>query len=147
MAILAVLAFIVAEIAAISVVATYLGALPTIGLLLASALIGGWLLRREGTRTLRAATEAFQLRRAADRDITEGLFRTSAGLLIGIPGFLTTLLGIACLLPPTRAVLRTGLTRRSRRYVTATHHEPGRPTAPPGKFTGDVIDGEVQHDN
>lgn len=152
MAVLAVLAFIVAEITAISIVASYLGALPTLGLLFLGAAVGSWLIRREGARTLRAANEAFQLRRATDRDLTDGLFRIAAGLLIAVPGFLTTLLGVACLLPPTRAGLRAALRRRSRRYLAAhpgaAPHIPGQPaSAPPApggrQFSGDVVDGAV----
>lgn len=155
MAALAVLAYIVAEITAISVVATYLGVAWTFLLLLGSAALGGWLLRRETARTARTAADVFQLRRSPDRDLSDALFRVAAGLLIALPGFLSTLAGALCLFPPGRAALR-GLLNRAvgpglRRGPGATRTAPygaavpphATTTAAPGRFTGDVVDGTV----
>lgn len=152
----AVLVYLVAEITALTLAVNYLGIAITFLLLLASAALGGYLLRRAGTRTMRAAQDAMRLRMAADdREVTDGLFRTVAGLLILIPGFLSTVAGLACLFPPTRAVLRRTVARRSQRYLARTRPgtpptpdaptPPGAPTSPgrSRQFAGDVIDGEI----
>lgn len=157
MAALAVLAYVVAEITAISVAASYLGVAWTFLLLLGSAALGGWLLRRETARTARTATDVFQLRRAPDRDLSDALFRVAAGLLIALPGFLSTLAGALCLFPPGRTALRALLSRtlapglRPGPTLTAPRGghvpPPGTPPHPTttarGRFTGDVVDGTV----
>lgn len=147
----AVLGYLIAEITALTLAVNYLGIAVTFLLLLGSAALGGYLLRRAGSRTLRAAQDVMRLRMAADdRELTDGLLRALAGLLILIPGILSTIAGLACLFPPTRALLRRTVAARSQRYRARTRPTtPGTPppgTQAPGRtrqFAGDVIDGEI----
>ena len=137
-----------------------IGVLPTLALLVVMSLLGGYLLRREGTRTWRALREALQAGRLPAREVADGALVILGGALLLTPGFATDLFGLLCILPPTRAVLRRVLTGvvakrlgagglvgglaadRLGRFGTDARGPAGsRPG--PGPRRGDVVDGEV----
>ncbi|SFE21650.1 UPF0716 protein FxsA [Actinopolyspora alba] len=155
------------EVSVLVLVGQLIGVFPTIGLLLAGALIGSWLLRREGRRTLREFSEAARSRRPPEREISDGVLVSGSGFLIMIPGLISDLFGLLLLLPPVRAVLRTRMRRSAERRQRLMRERmagfgpagfgsaafgPDAFTAPGfgtgrGQSTGtgdeDVIDGEV----
>jgi UPF0716 protein FxsA len=134
---LALLALLVAEIAAVVAVGTRLGVLPTVLLLLLGSALGGWLLRREGTRAWRAFAAAVSDGRPPHREALDGVLVLLGGLLVLFPGFVSDVLGLLCLLPPTRAVARRMLGRYLARRsagvvrVQARRGPPVAPTATP----------------
>ncbi|GAA0514197.1 FxsA family protein [Saccharopolyspora thermophila] len=139
----------VVEIAVLIALGTVIGLLPTLGLLVAAAALGTWLLRREGRRTLQEFRDAARQRRAPDRELSDGVLIAAGGLLIILPGFVSDICGLICLFPPTRALLRTRILRAAERrsqqvqdqmwlHVQRAHRDRGA-TAP----GSDVIDGEV----
>ncbi|MFC7342733.1 FxsA family protein [Saccharopolyspora griseoalba] len=136
----------VAEISVLAALGNAIGALPTIGLLLAAAALGVWLLRREGRRTLREFTEAARMRRPADKEISDGMLLAAAGVLIVVPGFISGLAGLLLLLPPVRAVVRKRMIaaaeRRSERMQDDLWLHQQRMRGQAGR-PGDFIDGEV----
>lgn len=99
------------EIAVLIVVGGAIGVLPTIGLLVLASVLGGVVLRREGSRTLAALSEAARTRRPPHRELADGVIIAASGVLIVVPGFVSDALGLLCLLPPTRALLRRRLVR------------------------------------
>ena len=113
-----------AELAVLIAVGDFIGLLPTLVLLLVVSVVGAWLAKREGL----AAWRRFQLALADGRvptvEVADGAMILLAGALLLTPGFLTDVVGILLLLPPTRALVRR-LTprlaarrlRRSRRRV------------------------------
>ncbi len=158
MAILLVVVFIVVpviEIAVIIEVGHLIGPLWTVGLLLTSAVVGSWLLRREGRRAWHALQEALGQARIPTREVADGALVIFGAALMVAPGFLTDLAGMLCLLPPTRAILRRLLTTAAMRrlLVRAGEGQPVRvrkragrpdpPARPPGPGPT-VIDGEVE---
>lgn len=106
------LVFVVAELFAIYGVASAVGVLGTVGLLIAGAVLGSWLARREGGRAMRAFVETARSGRPAHKEITDGMLVAVGGVLIMIPGFVSDVAGLLTLLPPTRAVLRRAWMRR-----------------------------------
>jgi UPF0716 protein FxsA len=90
------------EIAVILTVGHSIGAAWTIVLLLASALLGSWLLRRQSRRAWRSLTEAQAAGRVPATETAEGVLVLVGGLLMVFPGFLTDILGLVMLLPPVR---------------------------------------------
>jgi UPF0716 protein FxsA len=154
---LAVLVLLIVEVATIIAVGRWLGALPTVGLLLLGSLAGGLLLRREGTRAWRAFTAAVTANRSPHREVLDGVLVLTGGLLVLFPGFVSDALGVLCLLPPTRRTLRgllgryvarrTGAVRlvrvRSRRGPAAAADAPGGIVTRSGPGPGAVIEGEV----
>ncbi|MCU1587735.1 MAG: FxsA family protein [Frankiales bacterium] len=87
-----------------------IGVLPTILLLLLDALLGTWLFRSQGRKTWQAFRQALVERRLPTVEVADGALVVLGGALLLTPGFLTDVLGVLCLLPPTRAVLRRSLT-------------------------------------
>lgn len=114
-----VLAAVVAEIAVLVLVAHHLGVAATVGLLVLNVIVGAWLLRREGRRTVREVTEAARLRRPPERGLGDGVITAAGGILVMVPGFLTDVVGLCCLVPITRAPLRRWLERAAERRSQA----------------------------
>ncbi|WP_436500533.1 FxsA family protein [Actinokineospora sp. HUAS TT18] len=104
---------VVAEITVMVTVGNLIGVLPTILLLIAATVLGGALLRREGTKAFAALQDAVFARRAPARELVDGMLIAGAGFLVIVPGFISDVLAILLLLPPTRAVVRRWVTRRA----------------------------------
>ena len=98
------------EIYVLIQVGQLIGVLPTIVLLIADALAGTWLFKREGRKAWRALRDALELRRVPTKEVADGALVVVGGAFLITPGFVTDVIGVLCLLPPTRAVLRRLLT-------------------------------------
>lgn len=109
----------VVEVAVLVAVGDAIGVLPTIGLLLLASLVGAWLLRREGNRTLRAFADAARTRRPPHRELIDGVLIAASGVLIVVPGFVSDVLALLVLLPPTRALLRRRILRSAGRTASS----------------------------
>ena len=90
-----------------------IGVLATIGLLLGVSVVGTWLVRREGAGTWRRFREALASGRVPAEEVVDGALVIVGGALLLTPGFVTDVVGLACVAPPTRAVLRRWLQRRA----------------------------------
>jgi UPF0716 protein FxsA len=113
------IAFPLLELLVILQVGDLIGVLPTIGLLLASGLIGGPLAASQGRAVWRRFNEALAAGRAPAREVFDGVCVIFAGALLVTPGFITDVLGISLLLPPARAVGYRLLTGRVKRAAGA----------------------------
>ncbi|MDP5210846.1 FxsA family protein [Microbulbifer sp. 2205BS26-8] len=82
-----------------------IGALPTIGLVLLTAVVGLALLRRQGLSTLMRAQEKVRSGEIPAQEMAEGIFLAVGGALLLTPGFITDALGFACLVPGLRQLL------------------------------------------
>src|SRR5436189_2962872 len=112
---LLVLLFIVvpiAEIAIIIQVGNAIGVWWTIALLIADAVIGSMLARTQGRAAWRRFTLAIESGRVPARETVDGILVLFGGALLLTPGFLSDILGLFLLLPPTRAFVRALLVRR-----------------------------------
>jgi UPF0716 protein FxsA len=132
---LLILVFIVVPIAELYViikVADIIGALPTIALLVADSLLGSWLLKTQGSTVWRRFQETMQAGRIPHREVFDGVLVIFGGAFLITPGFITDVLGVLLLLPPTRAVFRRWLIRRGGRmfgFSIATGRRGGRPVS------------------
>lgn len=90
-------------------VADLIGALPTVGLLLLSAIAGANVLRRGAPMAWRRIAEASRTGERLGRQVLDGGLIVVAGLLLLVPGLVSGALGALLLLPPVRAVVRPGL--------------------------------------
>jgi len=114
MALLLVIVFLVAplvELAVILQVAGSLGVANTIGLLVAVSLLGAWLAKREGIGVLRRIQTALDRGEMPSTAVADGGLILLAGALMIAPGFVSDILAILLLLPPTRALVRGPLLR------------------------------------
>jgi len=123
--VLLLLLFLVAplvELAVIVQVADAVGVLNTIGLLIAVSLVGAWLAKREGLVTLRRIQLALGRGDLPTREVADGALILMAGALMIAPGFISDVVALLLLFPPTRAALRPVLVRslakRGRARVT-----------------------------
>ena len=83
-----------------------IGVWPTIALLLADALLGALLLRHQGRGAWRRFNQALAEGRFPGKEVADGLLIAIGGTLLLAPGFLTDIVGIFFLIPPTRAIVR-----------------------------------------
>ncbi len=98
-----------------------IGAWWTVLLLVAAGFLGSWLVKREGSRAWRALTEALSAGRMPARELADGALILVGGTLLLTPGFLSDVVGAFCILPFTRPLARTALTRVvTRRLVGST---------------------------
>jgi UPF0716 protein FxsA len=109
----------IVELAVIIQVGQLFGALNTLALLILISVVGAWLAKREGIGVWRRIQRQLELGRMPGNELVDGLLILFAGVLLLTPGFLSDVLGILLLLPPTRAMARAALRRRfARRIVT-----------------------------
>ena len=117
----------VVEIYLLIQVGQVIGAWWTVLLLVADGVLGSWLMKHEGTRVWRALREALESRRMPARELADGALILVGGTLLLTPGFLSDLVGFFFVLPFTRPVARTALTRfLTRRFLSG----PGAPGFP-----------------
>lgn len=90
------------EIAGFVIVGGAIGVLPTLGLVLGSAVLGVMLLRAQGLGALARARTEMAANGDPGRQIAHGAMIVVAAILLIIPGFFTDLLGILLFLPPVR---------------------------------------------
>ncbi|HYM59204.1 MAG TPA: FxsA family protein [Solirubrobacteraceae bacterium] len=110
----------IAELAIIIQVGQALGLLATIAILIADSLLGSLLMRSQGRAAWRRFNVALQSGRPPAREVLDGVLVIFGGALLLTPGFITDVVGLAFLLPPSRAVLRRLLVRRfAHRMVVA----------------------------
>lgn len=93
------------EIAVFIEVGGIIGLWPTIAIVVATALLGAAMLRRQGLATLLRARAELEAQRLPVRELFDGLCLLLGGALLLTPGFVTDAVGFALLIPPLRAVL------------------------------------------
>ena len=123
----------IVEIWVLLQVGQLLGVLQTVVLLVVMSLLGAYLLRREGARTWRAFRTALSSGRLPAAEVADGALVILGGALLLTPGFATDLLGLALLLPPTRAVVRRVLVKR---FIERAVVRVARPPRPGGAGAG-----------
>lgn len=91
-------------------VAGFLGWPTTLVILLLTSIAGAWLLRQEGTRAWQRFSTTLGEGRVPAKEIVDGVLILLGGVLLLTPGFTTDVVGLLCILTPTRALLN-GLLR------------------------------------
>jgi UPF0716 protein FxsA len=146
-----------AEVLVFVLVASWIGLGWTILAALATSTLGWMLLARQGMRALTDLRERARTRQGAGRALGDAGLVAVGGLLMVLPGFIGDVLGLLCLLPGTRGLVRVVLTRLvvgrlpdavrgpvqvgSTRVAAVTDHEPE--VYPPGIEPPRVIEGDV----
>jgi UPF0716 protein FxsA len=150
---LLVLIFIVvpiAELAVIIQVGQQIGVWLTIAILIADSILGSVLMRSQGRLTWRRFNETLQAGRPPAREALDGVLVIFGGALLLTPGFITDILGLLLLIPPTRALVRRILVKRfaDRMIVAAQTRTAGPPRprgARPGDVEGTAVDVDADH--
>ena len=142
---LAFVLYVVVEVALFVLGVRWLGGAAMFGWVLATAVVGGVLVRREGIRAIETVRAAVRERRAPERRVPDRGMVATGGLLLMLPGMLTDLAGLILVIPATRPLARRVLTGLGaallgRRGTIAVAPPPT--TAPPST-SGPIIRGEV----
>ena len=136
----------IAELAVIIQVGQAIGIWWTIGLLIADSLLGSWLMRHQGRASWRRFNEAVAGGRVPTREVLDGALVIFGGALLLTPGFLTDILGLVLLVPPTRAIVRAMLARRLTVRMVAAANRPRAPHAYDVEGTAvDVDPDRIEH--
>lgn len=108
----------------------------TIAILIGDSILGSMLMRSQGRAAWRRFNEALQRGRPPAREVLDGVLIIFGGALLLTPGFLTDVVGLLFLLPPTRALFRGLLVRRfaGRMIGAATTVPRGRPRRPTREY-------------
>lgn len=111
-----------AELFVVIKVAEAIGVLYAILLLVLSWPLGTWTLRAQGRAAWGRLSAAVAAGRSPGREVLDGVLILIGGVLLIIPGFISDLIGMLALMPPTRALLRRQLARnlQSRLVLRAT---------------------------
>jgi UPF0716 protein FxsA len=138
----------VLEIYVLIQVGQVIGAGWTILLLVADGFLGSWLMKREGSRAWRALREALEKGRMPARELADGALILVGGTLLLTPGFVSDVFGFFCVLPFTRPLARTALTRFIARKFLSGPGAPGYlrtddPQTRQRPGPGSVVQGEV----
>ncbi|NAT24982.1 FxsA family protein [Pseudomonas syringae] len=136
-----------------------IGFLWTFLLVVATSMLGLFVMRVAGFATALRARESLARGELPAQEMLEGLMVAVGGGLLLLPGFISDILGVICLLPITRRLLINKVRRRAEDQAmrqrafaddlqTQANHEPAshrpsaihQPTREP-----DVIEGEFEH--
>ncbi len=83
-------------------IGSVIGAIPTILMIIGTAVLGATLLRMQGISTFQRVQNAMQRGEIPAIEMLEGLILLISGALLLTPGFFTDAIGFAALIPPAR---------------------------------------------
>ncbi len=115
MALVLVMLFIAVPIAELYVliqIGQAIGVLPTIALLILDSVLGAMLMRSQGRAAWMRFNRALAEGRVPGKEVLDSALVIFGGALLLTPGFLSDILGLILLLPPTRALVRRALVAR-----------------------------------
>lgn len=104
--VVAFIAVSVLEVWVLTLVGTGIGLGWTVAILIAEALLGSWLLQREGRKAWAALWEALSLGRMPSGQLADAALVLVGGILLILPGFVTDVIGLVFLIPGTRPYAR-----------------------------------------
>jgi len=145
------------EIAVFIEVGGRIGLWNTVSVVIVTAMIGTWMLRSQGLKTLDSARRSMERQEFPVAELFDGICLLIAGVLLLTPGFLTEAFGFLLFMPPVRAGLRvwiwTILQRRGGGRVWVDGHDlggdghhggqgGGQRGGPGGSLGGGTIDGD-----
>jgi UPF0716 protein FxsA len=123
------------EIAVLINVGGWLGLWPTLALIVLTAIVGTWMLRRQGFAVMTRAQQRFAEGKMPLDEIFEGFCLVISGALLLTPGFVTDAIGGLLLIPSVRGWLYRRL-RSHFQVVTAPRGD--------GSAEGPVVDGDYE---
>jgi len=127
------------EIALFIQIGGAIGLWPTLAIVIATAVLGTWLVRTQGLMAMGQLRSSFSELRDPSEPLAHGAMILIAGALLLTPGFFTDAVGFLLLTPP----FRMAVYRYVRARVNVQHFEMGSgPQRKPGR--DDIIDGEFE---
>ena len=115
-----------------------IGLLPTLGLILLTAVLGTWQLRAQGLSTLARARQQMDQGQLPAQELYDGFCLIIAGALLLTPGFVTDAVGFALFVPAFRRLLRHFIAQRIRMRAEVRMRQDGN------RGSSTIIDGEFR---
>ncbi|WP_100657899.1 FxsA family protein [Alteromonas flava] len=144
----------IVEIALLIQVGEVIGGWNTVAIVIVTAFVGAYLVKREGLSTLQQAQTKMQQGTLPGDELAQGLLLVIAGVLLVTPGFVTDIIGLLFTLPPTRKLFARALLHRmanSQRVHTHVFTQTGFHSSGQDGYTrrsnaeqSDIIEGEYQ---
>lgn len=124
-------------------VGSVIGVVPTIALVILTAVVGSQLARHQGLRTIREIQACQQRGEVPALPMIEGAVLLVGGVMVALPGLVTDFIGLLMLVPPIRRAVAVRVLRRA---VVAQQpgprgHRPGSPDDP------HTIEGQYRRDD
>ena len=135
--------FPVLEVSVFISVGSLIGLWLTLATIIATAIIGAFLLKKQGLAALYNAQENIKSGRLPVEELFAGLFLIVSALLLITPGFVTDGVGFLLFLPQFRVLLKRFISNvlvartTARVYPNTDHTKPTKPNNP-------IIDGEFE---
>lgn len=104
-------------------IGSVIGALPTVSLVVLTAVVGAFLLRQQGFATVARIQSELHRGEVPAASLLEGAALLFGGALLLTPGCFTDAVGFLCLLPPTRRAIVRWLLQRAVIHVRSQHPE------------------------
>ncbi|MDM8347527.1 membrane protein FxsA [Pseudomonas sp. sp1636] len=141
------LLFPLIELALLIQVGSAIGVLPTLLLVIGTAILGGILLRIAGVATAWRAREKLARGELPEQEMLEGLLIAVGGGLLLLPGFISDLLGVLCLMPFSRRLLANKIRLRAAEQAMRQRAFADDLAARSGQTRPNVLEGEYKrHD-
>lgn len=113
----ALILYIYCELSLLVSVSAGLGVFPTLFLLIAISVLGVWLVKLRGLYTILSIRQDLTQGKLPTDSIINSVFFIIAGILLIIPGFISDMLAILCVLPFTRKLIKLwGLNMLKKRF-------------------------------
>ena len=135
-------------------VGSSIGVLPTVVLVVLTAVIGVWLLRLQGFATFIKAQKSLAQGQVPAMEMLEGLMLFIAGALLLTPGFFTDTIGFLFLIPFSRiwiakSILKNGVSGAAGQFRTGSYHSEQKHRGETYESSStDAIEGEfIAHDD
>ena len=125
------------EISLLIQVGGAIGGFNTIALVLITAAFGAYFVKREGLSTLQSAQHKLQQNQLPAKELIAGACLLVAGVLLVTPGFITDILGFLLVIPQSRNLLATVISKQQSVKFTQTNHYSSH-----HQNEGDVFEGE-----
>jgi UPF0716 protein FxsA len=113
-----------AELYVIWKVGHSIGIAPTLLILVADSLLGSWLLKSQGRAVWRRFNETMRAGRVPHREVIDGVLVIFGAAFLITPGFITDVIGVLMLLPPTRTLFRRQLQKRMELRAVGSSRRP-----------------------
>lgn len=128
------------EIYLLLTVGGIIGALPTISLVVFTAALGAWLMRQQGFATFQRFQASLAQGIMPAYEMIEGPIILVGGALLLTPGFISDMLGFACLIPQLR--------KKIAQYIIENHLiQAGGPFQKTHPAEKDALEGEFRKED
>ena len=106
-----------AEISVFLLSGNIIGIWPTIAIIFLTGIIGAYLAKKQGLETLRKAQELMRYGQMPREAILDGICILFGGILLLTPGFISDIIGLLMLMPPTKPIFKRLILKGFRKWI------------------------------